>query len=209
MHVRSGAVALFLLVLSACGSGASVPATPLAPSPQAVVPSAISSAISPSASEAGARPTAKPTQVSTVAPPSLAIDLSGVDACALLDDADVRALTGTSLEFVTDSRDNTHCFWGATTPGDPQYVEIDIFSRPTGLAGYSFNPGSGCTTVAISGVGAEAQGGTCTDPQFKVYVLAWQGGVAASVLVNEPTGGLAPGDLASSVATILEELRST
>jgi hypothetical protein len=209
MHVRSGAVVLFLFVLLACGPGASVPATPFVPSSQAVLPTAMTSSISPSGSGLAARPTAKPTTIGTAAPPSLAIDLSGVEACTLLDEAGVRALTGTSLEFVTDSRDNTHCFWGATTPGDPQYVEIDVFSRPTGLSGYSFSPGSGCTTVAVSGVGAEAQGGTCTDPQFKVYVLAWQAGVAVSVLVNEPTGGLAPGDLAGSVATMLEELQAT
>ena len=204
MRVHSGAVGLVLLVLSACGSGASIPATPFAPSPQAVVPTAMSSSSSPSAT--AARPTAKPTAIATAAPPSLAIDLSAVEACTLLDEADVRALTGTSLEFVTDSRDNTHCFWGATTPGDPQYVEIDVFSRPTGLSGYNFSPGSGCSTVAVSGVGAEALGGTCTAPQYKVYVLAWQGGVAVSVLVNEPTGGLAPGDLAGAVATMLEDL---
>lgn len=120
----------------------------------------------------------------------------------------MRVLTGTSLEFVTDDRaspNSARCFWGATTP-EPQYVEIEVFSRPTGLSGYTFNPEGSCATVAVTGVGAEAQGGTCSDPQHKVFLIAWDRGIAVRVLVNEPTGALQPQDLADAVNGVINGL---
>jgi hypothetical protein len=133
------------------------------------------------------------------------VDLSGLDACALLDEQTLQELTGESLEFVTDQRDSLHCFWGATTPV-PQYVEIDVFARPDGLSGYTFNPGQGCSIAPVADVGSEALGATCSNPQHKVYVLAWDRGVALRVLVNEPSGPLEPEDLAEVAEAVLAEI---
>ena len=133
-----------------------------------------------------------------------AVDLSGVDACALLPIATVEALTG-ETGFDADASGQT-CFWAVPRPGVPQYVEIEVFARPTGLSGFSYSPGSGCSSAAVAGVGAEAIGGTCSDPQQKVFLIAWARGVAARVLVNEPKGSLTPADLAAAANTVLASL---
>ena len=200
MHGRFR-VATLMLALAGCGGAA--PAL-VEPTPSPLRPTSAPATSQP----ASAPPVATPTSAPATAVPttSAVIDLSGLDACALLDEGAVRAITGTSLEFVTDQRDNTHCFWGATTPGDPQYVEIDVFARPGGLAEYRFNPGDGCAVVPVVGVGVEAKGAICDNPQHKVHLLAWAGGVAVRVLVNEPEQPLSLDDLAATVNSVLDSL---
>src|SRR4029079_6919008 len=118
-----------------------------------------------------------PTTASTA---SAGVDLSGLDACTLLDEQTLRELTGTSLKFI-GSGNGGDCFYGASTP-EPPYVEISVFARPTGLAGYTFHADK-CTRAPVTGVGPEAFGGTCViSTQDKVYLVAWDRGVAISVL---------------------------
>lgn len=137
------------------------------------------------------------------AEPTQAIDLSALDVCTLLSGADVQELTGTSLEFEGDPVPDG-CFWGA--PMEPQYVEVMVFARPAGLTGYTFNPGDGCEIAPVSGVGAEALGAVCDNPQHKVYLLAADRGIVVRVLVNEPTGSLDPADLGAAVTATFEEI---
>jgi hypothetical protein len=182
VRVRSAAVTVLLLVLTACGGGTGASAPPPT-----------------SASDPGGTP------AGTAAASSAVVDLSGVDACTLLDEATVAGLTGES-GFDTDQNDNTHCFWGVPRPGVPQYVDINLFARPTGLAGYNFDPGTGCTLTPVAGAGTEAMGATCDNPQHKVHLLAWDRGVAVQILVNEPKGALTPADLAAAARAALEKL---
>ena len=180
MRVRLVVLMMVLLALSACGGGA--PATD---------PS------STGAAGPGGTASAAPISTETV------IDLSGVDACALLTMETVEALTG-ETDFVADDGDQK-CFWAVPRPGVPQYVELEVFALPNGLASYNYNPGDGCTSSSVAGVGAEAKGGTCSMPQEKVFLVAWARGVAIRVLVNEPKGPLTPADLAATAQTLLEQ----
>ena len=159
----------------------------------------------PAATVSAATPTAAPSATEEPVPstPNAVVDLSGLDVCSLLTEADVQALTGTSVTFADQGTDG-RCFWGA--PGEPQYVELSVFARPTGLTGYTFNPGDNCEVASVSGVGAEAIGATCDNPQHKVYLLAADSGVAVQVLVNEPTGALDPETLGATAAAALEEI---
>ena len=209
MRARLGIGVVFVVALSACGGASTPPAStppPSAATAPGSLPPSLPTATNAQLSVAPASPTA-PTPEATApsVAPSAAVDLSTLDACTLLDEADVRKLTGTSLEFATSQPDKRQCFWGATTPVPP-YVEIRVFPRPGGLSGYTFNPGSGCSIVDVSGVGSEAKGATCTDPQRKVFLLAWDRGVALQLLVNEPQGPLEPDDLADAVNASLERI---
>lgn len=185
MRIQVVVLALLLLVLSACdgGAAASVPPT--------------------------TSPTTAVSPVGSVPPiaTGVVVDLSGVDACALLDEPTVRALTGlTDVKLhAADQPQDTECFWGVTDPNVPQYVEISVLPRPDGLDAFTLTIGEGCTIVAVAGVGAESSGGICTDPQ-KVYLFAWDRGVAVKVLVNEPKSALTPADLVATAAAVLEDL---
>jgi hypothetical protein len=202
-HVRSllAAVAALSIMIAGCGTA----------TPGSVAPSVGAASQHPNgtatATVSAATPTAAP--VATDAPatssPDAVVDLSELDVCSLLTEADVQALTGTSVNFV-DSGTGDRCFWGATAPGEPQYVEVTVFARPTGLTGYSFNPGDGCVVAPVSGVGAEAIGAICDNPQRKVHLLAADRGVAVQVLVNEPNGPLDPQTLGETVTGALEEI---
>ena len=181
MRARLVAATALVAVLSACGGGTAATNPP---------------------STGGAAPgrTASAAPVGTAGP----VDLSGVDVCALLPIATVEALTG-ETGFDADDGDQK-CFWAVPRPGVPQYVEIEVFARPTGLAGYTYSPGSDCSSAAVAGIGAEAIGGTCSTPQQKVFLLGWASGVAVRVLVNEPKGSLTPADLAAAANAVLEAL---
>ena len=181
MRVRLVVPMVLVVALSACGGGA--PATD-----------------PPSTSGAGPGGSASAAPIGTQS----VIDLSGVDACALLDMSVVEALTG-ETGFDADES-GQRCFWAVPRPGVPQYVELEVFALPNGLASYNYNPGDGCTSSSVAGVGAEAKGGTCATPQEKVFLVAWARGVAIRVLVNEPKGPLTPADLAATAATVLEDL---
>lgn len=181
MRARIVAVTALLAVLSACGGG-TAPTDP------------------PGTAGSGPGGTASAAPVGSAAP----VDLSGVDVCALLPIATVEALTG-ETGFDADPGDQK-CFWAVPRAGVPQYVEIEIFARPTGLSGYTYSPGSDCTSAAVAGIGAEAIGGTCSTPQQKVFLLGWARGVAVRVLVNEPKGSLTPADLAAAANAVLEGL---
>lgn len=191
-------VMVLVLALSACDGG-----------PEASVPPATSPTT-------GASPGGFGSPIPTIASPGISgspiptgagVDLSGVDACALLDEATVRALTGlTDVELrVVDQPQDTQCFWGVTDLDRPQWVEIDVLPRPDGLDPFTLTVGEDCTLVPVAGVGAEASGGMCTDPT-RVYLFVWDRGVAVKVLVNEPTGSLRPADLAATALTVLRQL---
>jgi len=195
--MRLGSIALAaLLVLSACAAAA--------PSAEP------SGSTSPAASTATPTTTATGTPSASTAAPSAAIDLSTLDACSLLDIATVRELTGTALDFETSDRPSTvneaSCFWGATVPGEPAYVETRVFKRD-GLAGYTYEPGQGCTSTPVSvEAGAEAIGGTCSDPQPKVFLLLSDSGLAMSVLVNAPERPLEPADLLATARSKMDDI---
>ena len=154
MPVWAMAVAATLFVAAACGGSAGV-ATPPAPSGPSGSP----------ASVATSTPTKAPASTSSATPTAAstpsAVDLSAVDACTLLDERTLQELTGTSLKFTTSGSDGD-CFYGATTP-EPPYVDISVFARPDGLAGYTFNA-SQCSRAPVAGVGTEAFVGPASFP---------------------------------------------
>ena len=192
----AAAFAATLIFAAACGGNAGT-ATPQAPSGPSSSPTSSSA---PTLVPAGT-PSATATAGATA---SAAVDLSGLDACTLLDEQTVQELTGTSLKFMGVGNGGD-CFYGATTP-EPPYVDISVFARPTSLSGYTFNADS-CTRAPVEGVGSEAFGGTCViSSQDKVYLVAWDRGVAVRVLVNEPQRALTPQDLGATITKLLEEI---
>ena len=146
----------------------------------------------------GATGSAAPT--APEASPSLAIDLTGLDACSLLDEGAVRALTGWPADVgITSDASGPNpvkCFWGATQAGVPGYVEIAI-GRTTGLP-----PHADCSIVPVTDIGTEAQMATC--PGDNVFAEAFEGGVLFSLQVQSKT----PGDLASVLTSVLEAVTS-
>jgi hypothetical protein len=131
-----------------------------------------------------------------------ATDLRDVALCGVITEATVRTLTGESEKFTTQSG-RQRCFWGVPKPGFPAYVEISLARQPGGLDALSYKVGK-CRVSQISGVGEEAEGGTCAaDPQSKVFVRAFDGEVIATVLVNAPKRALAPGDLVATARAVL------
>jgi hypothetical protein len=135
------------------------------------------------------------------------VSLKSIDACTLLSEDEIRELTGTSNEFdglgpVTST--SPHCFWAMPVPGEPAFVEIRIF-RATNIDGFKIQAGASCTTAPVQ-ADVEAVGGTCTDPQNKVYLAVASGGVAVSLEVNEPERPLAPADLLTTIQPILEDI---
>lgn len=215
----TGAAATFAIV-AACGGAADAP-TPEAPEgPKSSRPAVASAAPTrPPKSSPSLAPSvaANATITMTVAPTGSApkgVGLDG-DGCALLDETDVQELTGASINFATDPNAvEFGCFWGATSPGEPQYVEISAFRGPESVSGYSTS--SDCTRASVAGIGAEAFGGTC-DGGDKVYLTARDGHsvckqqvctgrLYVKVLVNEPKGALAPADLAPTIQHVFEQL---
>jgi hypothetical protein len=181
--VRVACFALLAVSLVACqASPSSSPSAPASQTPAA------SPDASPSAS-AGAQ-----------------VDLD-VDSCAFLDIATVQGLTGVSEDFVSDGMSEpslTRCFWGATRAGVPGYVEITAFRQPS-IPDHSF--GDGCTVTPVSGVGSAAEFVECpADPQVKIGMLAFDDGVAVTVIVNEPTGTLTADDLGPVIESIYDQL---
>lgn len=182
MSSRPFAATLLVFAVAACGSSAA--SGP--PSTSGTIPGG----------------TAAPGQTDAGATAGTTVDLSDVDVCALVPMAVVEGLTG-ETGFEPDLGQGQDCFWAVGRPGVPQYVEVRAFSRAGGLSGYSFSPGGGCTSAPVAGIGSEAFGGTCTDPQRKVFLVAWDRGVAVQVLVNEPKGALTPADLGAVVGAVL------
>lgn len=169
---------LVLLLLAACGTGSGEPGT----SPTSSAPTAGTS--------------------------SSPVDLTGVDACSLLDQATVQGLTGESARFVTQDVGQGReigCFWGAAEPGVPAYVELTAAPRSTGLDAYAFPPG--CIETPVPGVGTEAKGAMCAgDPHLKVRLVVWDQGVLVTLLVNEPNRPLEPDDLAAALEAVAAAL---
>lgn len=190
MRGRSIGLAVLLLALAACGGG----------------PAATSSATSgPGAATAGPGATASTAPVGTAAG---AIDLSALDACALLDTAVVETLTG-ETGFDAQRSDGgpsgDKCFWGVPRQGVPQYVEVTV-SRTASLLPFTFDAAAGCTEIPVTVADVQAAGADCTTPQHKVYFRAWASRVQVQVLVNEPKGTLLPQDLANIAQTIFDGL---
>jgi hypothetical protein len=90
-----------------------------------------------------------------------------LDACSLLDVAQVQSLTGESVNFATQDLSDIstkQCFWGATVPGVGAYVEVTVLPQdtiPTGSA-------SNCTEVSVDGDWEESAGSTCAGTQTKL-----------------------------------------
>lgn len=138
-----------------------------------------------------------------------AIDLSKVDACAIVPAGTAERLTG-EKDFTADgssSASRAHCFWGVPRAGVPQYLEVTIERRTASLQGYkmTFN-GVACPGASVAAAGAEAVGAVCSGSQTKVWLAAMDRGVAVHVLVNEPLGTLTPGDLAATAQAVLAGL---
>lgn len=132
------------------------------------------------------------------------IDLSQVDWCALLDEADVQAITGSTEPFETSSRSDA-CFWGVPKAGFPEYLELRG-GRSDGLDDFGYSPnGVDCPASPLEGVGEAAKGATC-DQQNQVYLVVYQDGAQVMVLVNEPKRSLAPSDLVSAAEEIFAQL---
>lgn len=187
MPVRSVAATMLLLVLSACGGG-----------------SVASGPASTPGSGAGATASAAPSAAAGTA--AAAIDLSGVDACSLVDQQTVEALTG-ETGFDTDQSSDPRsatCFWGLR---GPQYLEVKIDRRTASLEGYAISPnGVACPGTTVPGVGVEAVGGVCSGEQTKVWLAAMDRGVMVQVIVNEPKSALTPGDLADAANGVIAGL---
>ena len=188
MRVRLVLIAGLALALSACGGG-----------PPAATPAG--GTTSPVATGAAATASAAP-----IDSPGADVDLSGIDACTLVDDATLTALTG-ETGFITDQRDNTDCFWAVPRAGVPQYLEVQIFRRAGGLAGYSRTVNNiPCLGTTVPGIDTEAVGGVCETPATQVWLAAMDRGVVVQVVVNEPKGALTPGDLADAVNAVIAGL---
>lgn len=190
MRVRSIVIAVLVLALAACGGGAATtsPTTPGS-----------------AGATAGTSATASPAPVSSA---GAAIDLSGLDACTLLDVAAVEALTGESgfdAQRTDGGPSGDKCFWGATRPV-PQYVEVTV-SRTKSLLPFNFEAAAGCTQIPVTAAGVEAVGADCTSPQHKVYLRAWASGVQVQVLVNEPKAAVSPQALADTAKAIVDGLQ--
>jgi hypothetical protein len=190
MPVRPIAAAALVLALAACSGS----------------PTATSSSGTPTAApigSAGASAGGSPAPAGTPA----AIDFDALDACTLVDEATVKALTG-ATEFRIDKHSDagsSTCFWGVA--GAPQYLEVRVSRGRASLAGYALNVnGVRCPSAAITGLGIEAVGGVCTAPQKKVYVAGLDRGVEVDVVVNEPLGGLTPDALAATAKAIFDAL---
>jgi hypothetical protein len=131
-----------------------------------------------------------------------AVDPRDIDLCAVIDLATVQALTGESERFVSQ-RSGGRCFWGGAKPGVQSYVELSLARQPGGLDALTYEVGD-CRVTSISGLGEEAEGGTCTpSPQQKVYVRAFDGELIATVLVNAPRRTLAPADIVATARSVL------
>jgi hypothetical protein len=190
MFLRSLALSA-LLVLAACSS-----------SPVSVDPTPGVAA----AGTAGASSAPPATSTAGAATPTAPIDLSGLDVCALLDEQTLVGLAGASFDFRPAASpifaSGGSCFWGVLY--EPTYVEISVFKRP-GLAGYNFAPGTDCQSAPVTAE-IEAVGGTCSSPQHKVYLSVADGGLAMTLLVNEPRRPLEPSDLTTTLRSALESV---
>jgi hypothetical protein len=190
--------------------GRHMPAQTLLRLPAATLCLLLAVACGGSADGSGNPTTSSPTGTEQPATDGEDIDLASVDACSLLDVATVQALTGESVDFMTqdmsDGVSSFGCFWGATEPGIGAYVEI-TWSRAVGIDEYTYGADQGCSESPVEGVGVPAEGGTCpANPQAKVYLAAYDRGVRVMVLVNDPSRPLTPGDLAGVAKSVVEEL---
>jgi hypothetical protein len=193
-RIRTACLAILVIAAAACQAG----------------PASEPAGASASATGASPSPAASPAASSDPQPSGSAattVDLA-VDSCAFLDIAVVQQLTGVSEDFLADGRKEpagTQCFWGATRPGVPGYVEISAFRQPS-IPEHSF--GDGCTVTPVSGVGSAAEFVVCTGgPQDKIGMLAFDDGVAVTLLVNEPAGVLTADDLGPVIQSIYDQLR--
>jgi hypothetical protein len=188
MCVRLVSATILVVMLSACGGGP---------------------VVSPPSSTADASPGGATSAASAGAATGAPIDLSKIDACAIVPEGTAEQLTG-ETGFTADgsaSASDTSCFWGVPRPGVPQYLEVKVFRRSGGLDGYAITPnGVACPGVAVPGVGAEAVGGVCSTDQPKVWLAAMDRGVVVQVIVNVPKGALTPADLADAVNGVIAGL---
>jgi hypothetical protein len=142
-----------------------------------------------------------------------ALDLTGVDACSLIDNETVLSLTGESGRFASQrSGGDTSCFWGSTAPGVGAHVELELFSQPGGLSATRIDLGQPCTVTPSGAVGEEAALATCPGgaggvPQSKVQLRAFERGVIITLLVNDAAGLVTEAELAQVAESVLSQLR--
>lgn len=135
------------------------------------------------------------------------VDLASIDACSFFDVATIRQITGATAGFADQGHADpslSKCFWGATEPGEPAYVEL-TFSRYKGEIATGIDPG--CTVSTVDMEGVDAAGATCPpDPQRKIYLLAGDRRIKVSMLVNEPNKQVTPQDLVPFVESVVATL---
>ncbi len=194
----AAAVLALTLLTAACGGSAAATGEGRQPS------SVVTTAPTVAPSESTVTTTTKATDNTTLAP----INLDGVEACTLLDAATVQSLSGTSGEFATDSFDSGHCFWGSTSPGVPQYVELELSLRSE-YGGLSFT--DGCSEATA--VGPEMRAGDISEffsceqsGQTKSYLVAFERGVQVELTVNEAPPHLTAEGLAQIAHWVFSQL---
>lgn len=135
------------------------------------------------------------------------VDLATINACSFLGVAKVQAITGEDVRFTDSGRadpSSSRCFWGASVPGVPAYVEVMITRYRGDL---TTGVDADCTVSDVAVKDADSAGVTCPpDPQRKISLLAGVNGIRVSLLVNEPSRPLTPKDLVPFVESIVETL---
>jgi hypothetical protein len=125
-----------------------------------------------------------------------------VDACALIGEADIQALTAWT-DYATDSlgssASESTCFWGSVRAGESGYVELIVSRRSS----FEPRPGSDCDVTPVTGVGEDAAFAACpTD----VFLHAYERGAMVSLQVDQPAEPLTADDLAPIVRAIFGQL---
>lgn len=138
---------------------------------------------------------------------ALAADIDvEVDACALLDDAQIEGLTAWT-DFTTGgphtSASISDCFWGSVRAGEPGYVELVVFRRSSLDSYYSY--AGDCVETPVPDVGEEA---AFVDCPTEVSLYAYERGAVVSLLVDQPAEPLTADQLAAVVRSILAKLGS-
>lgn len=127
-----------------------------------------------------------------------------VDACALLDDADIESLTEWT-DFTTGSEDSSpslsSCFWGSVRGGEPGYVELVVL-RQSGLDAY-YAYDDDCVETPVSGVGEQAAFVQCPS---EVSLYAYAQGAVVSLLVDQPAEPLTADGLGGVVQSVFAQL---
>jgi hypothetical protein len=129
------------------------------------------------------------------------VDLSGLDVCGSVDETLFEKLTGETLLATDESFGDLSCFIGSRAPA---YVEITV-DRANGLLGPASN--WTCEATPTDAVGEVASFASCIGSTQQKYVLnAFERGVNAEIVVNEPSRALSVDDLAPILGAIFAQI---